>query len=60
MDQLSTKVGPKKKYKTSRPELDGKGISRMTLVKKAPYIAMKTTQTLIPSLKPVFDRYKWH
>ena len=30
----------------------------MTVVKKAPDIAMKTTQTLIPFLKPVFDRYK--
>ena len=30
----------------------------MTVVKKAPDIAMKTTQTLIPSLKPVYDRYK--
>ena len=30
----------------------------MTVVKKAPDIAMKTTQELIPSLKPVYDRYK--
>ena len=30
----------------------------MTVVKKAPDIAMKTTQELIPSLKPVDDRYK--
>lgn len=30
----------------------------MTVVKKAPDIAMKTTQEMIPSLKPVFDRYK--
>ena len=30
----------------------------MTVVKKAPDIAMKTTQKMIPSLKPVFDRYK--
>ena len=58
MDQLSTKVRPKKKYKTNRPQLDGKGITPMTGVKKAPDIAMKTTQTLIPSLKPVYDRYK--
>ena len=29
----------------------------MTVVKKAPDIAMKTTQGLIPSLKPVYDRY---
>ena len=61
MDQLSTKVRPKKKYKTDRKDLDGrsgKGISPMTVVKKGPDIAMKTTQTLIPSLKPVYDRYK--
>ena len=25
MDELSTKVRPKKKYKTNRPELDGRG-----------------------------------
>ena len=66
MDQLSTKVRPKKKYKTDRKDLDGRGISPitasgispMTVVKKAPDIAMKTTQELIPSLKPVYDRYK--
>ena len=34
MDQLSTKVRPKKKYKTNRPQLDGKGITPMTVVKK--------------------------
>ena len=56
MDQLSTKVRPKKKYKTDRKDLDrpnGKGIDPMTVVKKAPGIAMKTTQELIP-----YDRYK--
>ena len=61
MDQLSTKVRPKKKYKTDRKDLDGrsgKGITSMTIVKKAPDVAMKTTQELIPSLKPVYDRYK--
>ena len=61
MDQLSTKVRPKKKYKTDRKDLDGrsgKGIDPMTVLKKAPDIAMKTTQELIPSLKPVYDRYK--
>ena len=30
----------------------------MTVVKKAPEIAISTTQELIPSLKPVYDRYK--
>ena len=58
MDQLSTKVRPKKKYKTNRKDLDGGGIDPMTVVKKAPEIAMSTTQELIPSLKPVYDRYK--
>ena len=58
MEQLSTKVRPKKKHKTDRKDLDGRGIGPMTVVKKAPDIAMKTTQELIPSLKPVYDRYK--
>ena len=58
MDQLSTKVRPKKRYKTNRKDLDGGGIDPMTVVKKAPGIAMSTTQELIPSLKPVYTRYK--
>ena len=61
MDQLSTKVRPNIRYKTGRKDLDGRsgrGIDPMTVVKKAPDIAMKTTQELIPSLKPVYDRYK--
>ena len=58
LDQLSVKVRPKKRYKTNRRDLDGAGIDPMTVVKKAPDIAMSTTQELIPSLKPVFDRYK--
>ena len=58
MDQLSTKVRPKKKYKTNRKDLDGAGIDPMTVVKKAPDIAISTTQELIPSLKPVYTRYK--
>ena len=43
MDQLSTKVRPKKRYKTNRRDLDGAGIDPVTVVKKAPEIAMKTT-----------------
>ena len=58
LDELSTKVRPKKKYKTDRKDLDGRGIDPITVVKKAPDVAMKTTQELIPSLKPVYDRYK--
>ena len=61
MEQLSTKVRPKKKYKTVRKDLDGrsgKDITPMEVVKKAPDIAMKTTEKLIPSLKPAYDRYK--
>ena len=64
-DQLSTKVRPKGiRYKTNRKDLDGaawsqgSGITPMTVVKKAPDIAMSTTQELIPSLKPVYARYK--
>ena len=34
MDHLSTKVRPKKKYKTDRKDLDGRGIYPMTVVKK--------------------------
>lgn len=33
MDQLSTKVRPKKKYETNRAELDRKGITPMEVVK---------------------------
>ena len=61
MDQLSTKVRPKKKYKPYRKDLDGRkgrGVSPFDVIKKAPDIAMKSTQTFIPSLKPVYDRYK--
>ena len=49
MEQLSTKVRPNKRYKTDRKDLDGRGITPMTVVKKAPDIAMSTTQELIPS-----------
>ena len=61
MDQLSNKVRPNIRHKTDRKDLDGRsgrGIDPMTVVKKAPDIAMKTTQELFPSLKPVYDRYK--
>ena len=36
MDELSTKVRPKKKYKTDRPELDGKGIDVHKWIGKLP------------------------
>ena len=36
MDQLSTKVRPKNKYKTDRPELDGKGIDVHKWIGKLP------------------------
>ena len=37
MDQLSTKVRPKKKYKTDRPELDGRGLDiHNAILKVAP------------------------
>ena len=35
MDQLSTKVRPKKKYKTNRKDLDGSGIDPITVEKKS-------------------------
>ena len=36
MDQLSTKVTPNKKYKTDRPELDGKGVDIHKWIGKLP------------------------
>ena len=36
MDELSTKVRPDKKYKTDRPELDGKGIDVHKWIEKLP------------------------
>ena len=37
MDELSTKVRPKKKYKTDRPELDGRGFDiHKAILKVAP------------------------
>ena len=52
-------TGYSKSYNTFVKEMGwGAGIDPMTIVKKAPDIAMSTTQELIPSLKPVFDRYK--
>ena len=36
MDELSTKVRPEKKYKTDRPELDGKGIDVHKWIGKLP------------------------
>ena len=35
LDQLSTKVRPKKRYKTNRRDLDGAGIDPVTVVKKS-------------------------
>ena len=36
MDELSTKVRPKKKYRTDRPELDGRGIDVHKWIGKLP------------------------
>ena len=36
MDQLSTKVRPNQKYKTDRPELDGKGVDIHKMIGKLP------------------------
>ena len=51
--------GYSKSYNSFVKEMGwGAGLDPMTVVKKAPDIAMSTTQELIPSLKPVIDRYK--
>ena len=52
------KLGGGRQSSQKLPAAKGKGIDPMTVIKKAPDIAMKTTQELIPPLKPVYDRYK--
>ena len=57
--QKAKSMGYSKSYNTFVKEMGwGAGLDPMTVVKKAPDIAMSTTQELIPSLKPVYDRYK--
>ena len=51
-------ASPRNPPAASKRRIGGKGITPMDVVKKAPDIAMKSTQTFIPSLKPVYDRYK--
>ena len=51
--------GYNKSYNSFVTEMGwGAGLDPLTVVKKAPEIAMSSTQKLIPSLKPVYDRYK--
>ena len=62
LDKLSTKVRPKRRYKTDRKELDGGNLD--TILEqfgtpgKVASKSMDVVGTLIPSTKEVFDRYK--
>ena len=59
LDQLSTKIRPKRRYKTDRKSLDGGTIlSQLGTPGKAANKSMETIQKLISSTKDVFDRYK--
>ena len=51
-------ASPRNPPAATKRRINGKGITPMDVVKKTPDIAIKTTQELIPSLKPVYDRYK--
>ena len=61
-DKLSTKVKPKRRYKTDRKELDGGNLN--TILEqfgtpgKVASKSMDVVGTLIPSTKEVFDTYK--
>ena len=61
-DKLSSKVRPKRRYKTDRKELDGGNLD--TILEqfgtpgKVASKSMDVVGTLIPSTKEVFDRYK--
>ena len=61
-DKLSSKVRPKRRYKTDRKELDGGNLD--TILEqfgtpgKVTSKSMDVVGTLIPSTKEVFDRYK--
>ena len=59
LDQLSTKIRPKRRYKTDRKGLDGGTIlSQLGTPGKAADKSMDIIQKLVPSTKEVFDRYK--
>ena len=61
-DKLSTKVRPKRRYKTDRKELDGGNLNtileQLGTPGKVASKSMDVVGTLIPSTKEVFDRYK--
>ena len=55
MNQLSTKVRPKKKYKTDRPELDGRGLDiHNAILKVAPKKVLFYQAIIIPALVILF------
>ena len=59
LDQLSTKIRPKRRYKTDCKGLDGGSIlSQLGTPGKASDKSMDNIQKLIPLTKEVFDRYK--
>ena len=61
-DKLSTKVRPKRRYKTDRKELDGGNLNtileQLGTPGKVASKSMDVVGTLIPSTNEVFDRYK--
>ena len=61
-DKLSSKVRPKRRYKTDRKELDGGNLDtileQLGTPGKVASKSMDVVGTLIPSTKEVFDRYK--
>ena len=61
-DKLSTKVRPRRRYKTDRKELDGGNLDtileQLGTPGKVASKSMDVVGTLIPSTKEVFDRYR--
>ena len=55
LDQLSTKIRPKKKYKTNIKELDGAGV--LDTITSTINAGQKFAELVAPSTKPVFKRY---
>ena len=55
LDQLSTKIRPKKKYKTDRKDLDGGGI--LDTITGSVKAGQKFAEIVAPATKPEFKRY---
>ena len=55
LDQLSTKIRPKKNYKTNRKYFDGGGI--LSNITSTINLGQKFAETVAPSTKPEFKRY---